>query len=397
MRATLLIHFHELTLLDWILFDAQSRVVNHADATTLDTLHTLTNQQVIVLLPSTEVLLTAVEIPQMSLYRLQQAVPYALEEQVAEDIEDLHFALGGRDTAKRLHVAVVAQRILDKYLNELRTDGITAMVILPEVFAVPLTDGWSVMQFGQRVVIRTGKHAGFAVEEEHLAMLLALSELPSQITLFGKVTESVRLAMVGLNIPIFEQEAAENILITAIYQVPLLNLLQGKYQPIQHTARWWRPWRLTAALLLILGMLKITDLAISYQQLQQHAEQLNQQIEQIYRQTFPQAQKIVNPRVQMEQQLKDLTAKTTRAPAAHFLVMLNQLSPLLMKITQLNVREIHFQNGKLELNLEVADIANLEALKRLLKEANIEATVTTLNSDAKMVKAKLQVGVISTN
>ncbi len=397
MRATLLIHFHELTSLDWILFDAQSRVVNHIHATTLDTLPTLINQQVIVLLPSTEVLLTTVEIPTMPQYRLQQAVPYALEEQVAEDIEQLHFALGGRDAAKRLNVAVVAQRYLDKYISELREHGVTATVILPEVLAVPLTEGWSVMQFGQRVVVRTGKQAGFAVEEEHLATVLALSELPSQMTIWGKVTESVRLALVALNIPISEPEVAENVLMTGAYQTPFLNLLQGKYQPIQHTAHWWRPWRLTAALLLFFGILKMTDLAISYQQLQQNTQQLNQQIEQIYRQTFPQAQKIVNPRVQMEQQLKELTAKTMHTPAANFLVMLSQLSPILMKTTQLNVREIHFQNGKLELNLEVAEATTLELLKRLLKEAGVEATVTAMTSDTKGGKAKLQMGVISAN
>lgn len=397
MRATLLIHFHDVTLLDWTVFDAQSQVVNHATATTLDSLPPLTNQQVIVLLPNTELLLTTLEIPAMPAHRLQQAVPYALEEQVAEDIEDLHFALGGRDAEKRLAVAVVARRDFDKYLKQLREHHLTATVILPEVFAVPLTEGWSVLQLGQRVVVRSGKQAGFAVETENLATVLALSELPIQITLWGKMTESVRLALMALNIPIIEQQLSENTLVTTSYQSHFFNLLQGTYQPTRATMQWWRPWRLTVVLLVFFGVLQLADLVIFYQQLQQQTQQLNQQIEQIYRQTFPTAQKIVNPRVQMEQQLKELTAKTTHSPSANFLVMLNQLSPILTKATALTVKEIHFQNNKLELNLEATDVTTLEGLKRLLKAANVDATVITLSNDIKAVKAKLQMGGISTN
>jgi general secretion pathway protein L len=161
--------------------------------------------------------------------------------------------------------------------------------------------------------------------------------------------------------------------------------------------QWWQPWRLTVVLLLFFGVLQLADLVIFYQQLQQQTQQLNQQIEQIYRQTFPTAQKIVNPRVQMEQQLKELTAKTTHSPSANFLVMLNQLSPILTKATELTVKEIHFQNNKLELNLEATDVTTLEGLKRLLKAANVDATVITLSNDIKAVKAKLQMGGISTN
>ena len=65
-------------------------------------------RHVIVLVPGAEVLLTQPELPPAKAGKqLQQLVPYALEEQLAEDIEELHFAIGRRQgESARVPVAV---------------------------------------------------------------------------------------------------------------------------------------------------------------------------------------------------------------------------------------------------------------------------------------------------
>ena len=392
MRPTLFIHFHHLTLVDWTIFDSQQRLVNHVAETTLATISIDKNQQVIVLLPNTEILLTHVAIPTTQRQRLQQAVPYALEEQLAEDIEQLHFALGQRDVQKHLAVAVIAQRHLDSYLNVLREFQLSPAVVLPEVFILPLiSESWSVMSYGQRVLVRTAKQAGFAIEAENINTILPFLTMPSQIIVWGQLSESVREAFNSLNMPIIEKIRDESFLISNNYRTVPINLLQGKYQPVSQTAHLWRPWRLTAALLLVFGCIEIGKLGLYYNQLEQQAQALNQQIEQIYRQTFPQAQKIVNPRVQMEQQLIELKGKAKNIQAGNFLILLNQLSPVLSKVTSLNLKEISYQSGKLELSLEVADLATLESLKRYVKEAGMNAVISPSGGESKVVRAKLQV------
>jgi len=392
MRPTLFIHFHHLTLVDWTVFDSQQRLVNHVAEATLATIPIDKNQQVIVLLPNTDILLTHVDIPTTQRQRLQQAVPYALEEQLAEDIEQLHFALGQRDVNQHLAVAVIAQRHLDSYLNVLREFQLSPAVVLPEVFALPLiSESWSVMQQGQRVLIRTEKQAGFAMDVENIQSILPLMTLPSQIIVWGKLSESVREAFNSFNVPLIEKIPEQNFLISTCYQKEVINLLQGKYQPVSQTAHLWRPWRLTAALLLLLGCVEIGRLALDYRQLEQQSQVLNQQIEQIYRQTFPQAQKIVNPRVQMEQQLNELKGKAKNTQAGNFLILLNQLSPTLVKVNSLNLKEITYQSGKLELSLEVPDLPTLELLKRYVKEAGINANFSPSTTESKNVRTKLQV------
>ena len=46
--------------------------------------------------PGADVLLAEPDVPVKAGARLQQLVPYALEEQLAENIDELHFALGKR-------------------------------------------------------------------------------------------------------------------------------------------------------------------------------------------------------------------------------------------------------------------------------------------------------------
>ena len=56
-------------------------------------------RSVIVLVPATTVLTTTVDIPIRGGSRLQAALPFALEEHLADDVEDLHFAAGARRIA----------------------------------------------------------------------------------------------------------------------------------------------------------------------------------------------------------------------------------------------------------------------------------------------------------
>src|SRR5256885_16375661 len=81
-------------------------------------------RRICVLVPSTDVLLAEPEVPTKAGMKLQQVVPYALEEQLADDIDDLHFAIGKRagDSA-RAPVAVVARALLDEWLAALRASG----------------------------------------------------------------------------------------------------------------------------------------------------------------------------------------------------------------------------------------------------------------------------------
>ena len=90
------------------------------------------DRSVIVLVPASSVLTTAVDIPIKAGARLRAALPYALEEQLADDIENLHFAAGQRSDDGLLTASVVAHSQMQEWISALDDAGIAATQVIPE-------------------------------------------------------------------------------------------------------------------------------------------------------------------------------------------------------------------------------------------------------------------------
>ena len=75
------------------------------------------------LLPAGDVVTLDAELPARAGAKLLQAVPYALEEQVADDIDDLHFAIGARAADGRTPVCIVARSLMQSIDDGLHGGG----------------------------------------------------------------------------------------------------------------------------------------------------------------------------------------------------------------------------------------------------------------------------------
>src|ERR1700753_1022395 len=79
-------------------------------------------RRVCALVPGTDVMLAEPEVPTKAGTKLSQVVPFALEEQLADDIDDLHFAIGKRvGDSQRTPVAVIRRTLMDDWLIALRS------------------------------------------------------------------------------------------------------------------------------------------------------------------------------------------------------------------------------------------------------------------------------------
>src|ERR1700740_3183235 len=102
-------------------------------------------RRVCVLVSGAEVLLAEPDVPVRTGAKLAQLVPYALEEHLAEDIDDLHFALGKRaGDSTRVPVAVVSRALLDEWLATLRASGIEPDAVYADSDLLPENPGQAV-------------------------------------------------------------------------------------------------------------------------------------------------------------------------------------------------------------------------------------------------------------
>src|SRR5438105_9094832 len=118
-------------------------------------------RRVCALVPGADVLLAEPEIPVKAGAKLQQLVPYALEEQLADDIDDLHFAIGKRagDSA-RAPIAVVARALLDEWLAILRASGLEPEAIYADSELLPHNPGQAVVLLEDDAVLVRSAAAG---------------------------------------------------------------------------------------------------------------------------------------------------------------------------------------------------------------------------------------------
>src|SRR5215470_7860577 len=111
-------------------------------------------RRICVLVPGTDVLLAEPEVPMKAGTKLQQIVPYALEEQLADDIDDLHFAIGKRATdSQRTPVAVIRRSLMDEWLTLLRSSGLEPESMYTDSDLLPQNPGQSVALMEEDVVV----------------------------------------------------------------------------------------------------------------------------------------------------------------------------------------------------------------------------------------------------
>jgi len=117
-----------------------------------------------VLVPSESVLLLGVDLPLGSHAKRLAALPFAVEDRIADPIESVHLALGSEIAPKRYLVAVVRHAVMREWVEIAEVEGLSHAALVPDALALPVPDeGWSAEAGNGRVLVRGADGTGFAV------------------------------------------------------------------------------------------------------------------------------------------------------------------------------------------------------------------------------------------
>lgn len=360
--------------------------------------------RVVVLVPTEDVLLASVAVPTTQRRRLLSAVPYALEDLLADDVETLHFAVGTRDAQGNVATAVVAKTIMSSWMDQLAAAGIQPAVVLPDVLALPVADGqWSLLLDGRRALLRTGAQSGIAVERENLDAIISLTlgalpesePRPNRLMVYDTRSEpDVReLAEVGMEIETISPEGPAIALLAQHVDEKLnLNLLQGEYSRREQLGKFWRPWLPAAGLLATWVLVEMASAGVEYVRMSADLAALQQQAANIYLQTFPDAKLRGDPRAQMESRLRELKGGGAGG-ADGFLELLAEVGDDLQTAPSMQIDRVNYRAGEINVAFTIGDLQLLDQLKQRLAESgalNVEIQSATSRDDK--VEARLQIG-----
>ncbi len=377
---------------EWLLRAAPGEAATRPDEVghgpLAEVLSQLAGRRIILLVPSEDVLLTQVSLAVRQSSQLLQAVPYALEEQLAQDIEKLHFALGPRRADGSVPVAVVERAKMDGWLAPFREAGLMPELVLPDLLALGGSDDEKILLVeGNRCLLRSDAFGGFACELDTLPGLLPLLDLSNGISLIRANCDAALPDGISLNRS--ETVASGIAAMNHAGDSARLNLLQAGYAPRRAVDRWLRAFRLPAAMAATWLALTSFALTLSNHGLSGERDRLLAQAEASFRTAFPAITRIVDMRVQAEQQLRALQGGGQQSG---FLRLMSASASALQPLTSLSLEGAQYRDGSLYLSLSGSDLQALDVLKvNFSKSSDLALEVQSAQATSEGVQIRLKV------
>ena len=255
-------------------------------------------------------------------------IPFALEERVADEIENLHFAIGERaaDTG-RVPVAVVTRSRIDGWLAELAAAGLHPQAIYSEAQLLPAMPGQLIALIDNDMVIlraaegpplvmpalsiRDAFEMALAAQRSQVA---GLEPPPLGLLLYSGHDEwqahqlevdALRDRFTGVKVQLLPSGPL-SVLAPAAASGDAVNLLQGSLAPASPLQANWKSWRVAAVLAASLLCLHLGARYFELTRLRKSEAALDANIRDSFLAAMPGQQNTSNARRQVETRLTEI-------------------------------------------------------------------------------------------
>jgi general secretion pathway protein L len=411
MAESLIIQLRDGSAPQWMVCNEDGHVVVNAMSGELVQAVPLSmGRRTVVIVPATDVLTTEAEAPARSASKLAQVIPFALEERVADEIEDLHFALGDRNAGTgRVPVVVVARARIDAWLAELRAAGLEPQAIYSVASLLPAMPG-------QLIALLDGD-----------ALTLRLAEGPPLVMPALSITDGMEMALAAQPAPVPGLEAAPlglllytghdewqahqdavdalrerftgakvqllphgplSVLAPAAAAAEAVNLLQGALAVSSPMQQSWRSWRVAAVLAAALLCLHLGSRYFELSRLEKSEAALDASIQDAFRAAMPGQQNATNARRRVEARLNELHGS---GGSGSLLPALAALANARSAAPGATIEALTYRNGTLDLRISAPDAASLDAIGRQLRGARWQADILGGSANGDAYRGNMQI------
>jgi general secretion pathway protein L len=365
--------------------------------------------KVVALAPSSQILLAETQLPPGSGAKLARAVPFALEEQLTEDIDLLSFATGRRRATGGTPAAAVSRSVMQGWLAELAAAGLEPLSLYPDISLMPDNPGQTVLWLEKsRLAVRRPGALPFAVELSPVREALVVAGViadPLDGSAEPKIPENALLYVTrddwARAQAEFEPlaEKFESLKVQILPDGPLpwlargldnadaINLLQGEFVRTSDFGTHWRQWRAAAVLAAVLLAVHVVAQALGIRQARHEAAGLDEQIAGVFAMAMP-GEPMQDARRQMQMRL-DLIHRRGASPEA-FLNALKILGDSVPKASKSEVDAMSFRENLLDMKVTAPNLATLSDLTQLMGKQGESAEIQSSTPTAAGVEAHIE-------
>lgn len=373
-------------------------------------------RKVIVLVPSTEVLTTSADIPIKGGAKLQAALPYALEEFLADDVDKLHFAAGARRSSGRVPVSVVSREKLAEWMSRLSDAGIKPSSMIAENYGLARIPGTiSLLVAENQIVINDGSDIELAMQDvspgDALAAIGALDDnrgdpdsdqpdarqMPRHVLVYCEPEDeqryrhewiAIRHELESLDVNLLPDGVMPRLAVTVATGAGI-NLLQGDFADKTEYSGLFKPWKYAAMLLLALVIVGVVGKATNLYILKEQEALFRERFMAEYRQVSPGASEVPDPAAV----IASLKARAGRSDTPQvFLQSLEHLSRALRENSEAQIVAITYRAGVVDIRVNAPNVATLDSIQRSIGESGrFVASIQSTDQEGEKVSSRMQI------
>lgn len=395
---------------EWVLVDSNGTQKSRVSTGTLEqAAREVGERPVIALVPALDTMTTNIALPIRSAAKVRSALPFALEENVAEDVDNLHFASGPRKEDGLIPVAVTSKANMTRWIETYTAAGIELTRMVPENQGLPSLPGTMSMLIDDRttffndgdriefamqdmkpsdVLVAAGKLGDDQAEEPDSTHVMAFCDAESERR-FETDWIALRHELDSVDVNVLQEGALPKLAVT-VAAGNGVNLLQGDYGRAPEYAAMLRPWKAAAMLLASLGILALAAKGLDYYQLSAEREALQQQFTTEYREIRPgDTRDIVDPTNTVRSLQRG--AGSNSAPPV-FLQSLSALSAAVASNTEASLEAISYRAGVVDIRLVAPDVATLDQIQQeVARDGAFRATIQSAEQVGDVVDGRMQI------
>ena len=377
----LLIQFadHELADFRWATFDetTDSGTLDwqQAGADELSAVAAQNPHPVIIIIPQQCVYLTQVELPEKASRQLLSAIEYQVEDELAQDIESQHFAIG--DTSENpVAIAVVSRSIMERCMTLTRSHDLRLTGIVPELFLCPWPgEGVALSEGYNGYLLRYGEYRGLKCNSQALPAML---ELLKHDVDFDTITFYAEEAATT---PAVDKYTLQRQPLSAtrptLVDGPLIDLQQRGFQLSSAWRNLAKTWKWIALFMLTLLAVGAYNKAIALHQLEAELSGIKQQQYDLLKPYLP-------ADARADSNLKKLLIERLQQAQASqreqgFLKLLLDFTRARSSYPEVQISRIGYQGNKLSFEVSSSQLNDIEALLETVKQQGVNAKLLSLS------------------
>ncbi|MBS0374898.1 MAG: hypothetical protein JSR73_09965 [Proteobacteria bacterium] len=393
---------------EWLVVDARGARVSEVGRGTLAAAAAAQGaHRLVVLVPGTEVSIAAPVLPARR-GTLARLVAFALEEQLATEIDAMHFAVGRQDADGRVPTVAVERERLAAWLAALGAVGLTPAAVYADALAVPANPAHVVLVLdGARLAVRRpgalplvleADPLGAALEvagigpgpgeepagEQHLMVYAAADDWAAR----QAEIEALRDRVATLKVQVLAEGVLPLYAATAVTEPPI-SLLQGEFLPRQGLAGQWARWRVPAALAAGFVLLHLATLGVDWWRLRGEEARVDQALRAAAGEALPGAGNLArqpNLRLLVESRVRRVRAAANEG----LLGTLGVLAGAVAAAPGTQLQSLSYRGGTTDLTLDAPDVAALDRVQQAARGSGFDAQLQGANQREQRYEGRLQ-------